>query len=327
MEVIEGSVAYKKYQPDLDFRLKLEVDYKDSDKGIIIADEYGDKSKGLDMDFHIVKTYEPTPKESKIKIYNLTIPTYNLIYEKADAFRLSCARGKDAEYVPFYIGYPIRTVRQSKQTLLTSNQGFMAQDANAGRRGQSDLETEISLMNFGIARLYKSYRADVSTETILNDCINAYGLPKGNMDKINHIRLAKGTTIKGDVSKTLNWLGDLLGFYWNINDMTFNLYDKSCKDIKTYGILLNPDNSATPVRQDDKFKKETAERQGSKSTVVKRVGQGFMIETMLLPFLQVGSTCRLEFDMADAVGDKYIYKIVHQGNNYGTESTTQVYCV
>ena len=124
----------------MDFRLKLEIELSEkseSTRGITIADKYGDISYGLDMEAHIIKSFYNTPKASTLKIYNLSSETYNLIYEKANAFRLSCARGEQADYVPFYTGFPLRASKVGKETVLTSNKGFMAQDANAGRAGQN----------------------------------------------------------------------------------------------------------------------------------------------------------------------------------------------
>lgn len=326
--------------PVMDFRLQLEISLKDNDKGIVIADKYADTTKGLDIQFDITKTYENKPTESTITIYNLAIETYNLIYEKADGFRLSCARGENQEYVPFYTGYPIRAKQLSKQTVLTSNQGFMAEDANAGRSGQNDLETEITLMNYGFAQLYKSYQSSVSPKLVIEDCINALGLPKGNIDKnlqerFDAVTLPKGFSIRGQVSKTLDNLGKRFGFNWNTNDMQLNMYDKNKTDIKTYGITLTPDNSSTPERQDDKFKsrvktiQEASKKKnakGVKATEVEKISQGFMIRTQLLPHLQCGSTCYLDFDMADAKGEKYIYKIRHYGSNTGLECYSEIYC-
>ena len=120
------------------------VDNGSSDRSGEIADEYANPLMGLDMSCEIIKTYENKPVASTITIYNLSTKTYNDIYEKADAFRLSCARGKDEDYIPFYTGYPIRSTQVAKKTILTSNKGFMAQDANAGRAGQNDLETNIT---------------------------------------------------------------------------------------------------------------------------------------------------------------------------------------
>ena len=65
--------------PIFDFRLKLEIDLKDSDNGIVIEDEYANPYKGLDIDFEIVKSYEPTPQASTIVIYNLCKPD-NITY-------------------------------------------------------------------------------------------------------------------------------------------------------------------------------------------------------------------------------------------------------
>ena len=328
----------------LDFRLKLEVQLKDKKediKGITIADVYGDPTQGLDMEAKIVKSYKNEPTQSTLKIYNLSTSTYNLIYEKGEVFRLSCARGKDAEYIPFYTGFPIRTIKAGKQTVLTSNEGFMKQDANAGRRGQNDLETEITLTNWGFARLYKSYQTGVTAELIMNDCINALGLPKGNIDDniwniFSVSNLSEGFTIRGDVQNTLNLMSNWFGFNWNINDMKFNLYDKNQADIKPHGILLTPNNSSTPERQDDVFKSTTKTIQkaskkkgikGVKETTIQKISQGFAIKTQLLPFLQCGSTCILQgFGITGADGSKYIYKIEHTVNNTGLSAYSVIYC-
>lgn len=330
-------------KPILDFRLKLEIELKDQDEGITIADVYGDNTKGLDMSFSIEKSYKNETDESTITIYNLSTDTYNTILEKANAFRLYCARGENAEYVPFYTGFPMRSIKVAKETVLTSNEGFMAQDANAGRAGQNDLETIIKLRNYGFAQLFKSYQDNVTVDLVIQDCINALGLPKGNIDKnveeiIKNTVLQKGFSIRGDVQKTLSMLGDRCGFNWNTNDMKLNLYDKNRNDIKTYGILLTPDNSATPERQDDKFKARTktikrASKKkgikGVKATTIEKEERGFKIKTALLPYLAVGSTCYLheDFGISDAIGDKYIYRIRLVGSNTGTEGYTEIYCV
>lgn len=332
-------------QPVMDFRLKLEVELKNKSekvKGITIADAYADNTKGLDMDFDIDKSFTTEPTASTIKIYNLSVKTYNLILQEANAFRLFCARGENEDYVPFYTGFPIRAVKSGKDTILTSNTGFMAQDANAGRAGQNDLETTITLMNYGFAQLDKSYQSDVTVDFVIQDCINALGLPKGNIDKniqdaLKNTILRKGFSIRGDVSKTLTMLGNRCGFNWNTNDMKLNMYDKNQKDIKTYGILLTPDNSSTPERQDDTFEARTKTIQkasktkgikGVKATNIVKQNNGFKIKTQLLPHLQCGATCYLkDFGLAEAEGNKYIYRIHHVGSNTGTECYSEIYCV
>ena len=106
--------------------------------------------------------------------------------------------------------------------------------------------------------------------------------------------------------------------------------------MKTYGIVLTPDNSSTPERQNDKFKSlvktiENNEKKknikGVKSIKISRISQGFKIRTQLLPHLVCGSTIYLkDFGFADAEGEKYVYKLEHHGNNYGTECYTDIYC-
>ena len=301
----------KTYKPDLDFRLKLEI----GGANVTIADNYYKRNEGLDIDFNIIKTNESVAQESIIKIYNLSNKTYNLIYEKGKSFRLSCARGEKEDYTPFYTGYSVSTKKIGGKNIITSNEGFMKQDANAGRRGQTDFPTEIVLRSYGQAQIFKSYQSSVSTDMIIEDCRKALGLPKGNIDKINSVIKPKGYTIKGDVAKCLNTLGKQLNFTWNCNDMNFNIYNKSNSDYKVYAVKLNSNNSNTPERQTDEFIVK-----GTKK-------QGFKIETMLLPFLQVGSTCVLDFDISGASGSKYIYRLEHSGTNTGTECKTIIYCV
>ena len=100
---------------------------------------------------------------------------------------------------------------------------------------------------------------------------------------------------------------------------------------------MTPENSATPERQDDKFKTQVATIQkankkkgikGIKSITIDKINQGFKIRTQLLPYLQCGSTCFLsDFDMSGASGSKYIYYLEHVVNNTGLECYTDIYCV
>ena len=317
---------------DLNFRLRLDIAMPNSPdgKGLRISDDLNDHQKGLDMDFHIVKSTEAKPTESTITIYNLTTKTYDKIYQYGKEFTLSCAFS-DEDYTVMYRGYSETYTQHKKKIILTANEGFMAQDANAGRRGQNDLQTEIKLINYGIAQLNKTYRKPVNTETILNDCILALGMPKGEMDVIKHKNI-NGYRAVGNVYNTLNYLGQLLGFNFCINSGRFCAYDKTYGQMKKYGIYLHSGNSNTPEKQDDKFiyhagRKATKKKAGRAATTEYQ-RMGYMIETRLLPFLQVGSTVKCDFKFKDCQGLKYIYKLEHIGSNYaGTEMITRVYCV
>lgn len=313
---------------DLNFRLRLDIAMPNnpSGKGIRIADDLSDPQKGLDMDFHIVKSAESKPEESTITIYNLTTETYDKIYQYGEEFTLYCAFS-DEDYTEMYRGYSKTYVTHKKKIILTANEGFMAQDANAGRRGQNDLETEIKLINYGFAELNKTYRKPVNTETILNDCISALGMPKGEMDKINH-KTINGYRAVGNVYSTLNYLGQLLGFNFCINSGRFCAYNKTYNDMKKYGIYLHSENSNTPEKQDDKFVYHAGRKKTGQKASTEYERMGYMIETRLLPFLQVGSTVMCDFKFKDCKGLKYVYKLEHIGSNYaGTQMITKVYCV
>ena len=104
---------------------------------------------------------------------------------------------------------------------------------------------------------------------------------------------------------------------------------------EVYGITLNSSNSSTPERLDDKFKTQTKTIQkankkkgiaGIKETEIIKTYNGYMIKTKLLPFLNPGTWAFCDFGTR-LQGTKYIYKVRHRGNNYGTVAETEVYVV
>lgn len=314
------------YQPKLKIRLMLEISGAD-----VVLEDSVNRRTGLDMDFHIVKSYKNAPEESEITIYNMSPSTFNLIYEKAQSFRLSCARGTEEQFTPFYTGWGMSYKKINKQIKVVKNEGFMSRNTNA-----PDTETTIKLRSFGFGEMFKSYQDKVNSIIVIDDCRKMLGLEWGHVDPIRYGLLPKGFTISGSVQKALNLLGERFNFTCNCNDMKLNLYDKNFGKYDTYGIILNGDNSTTPERLGDKFKTETKTIQkkskkkgkaGIKQHKIIREKQGFKLETMFLPFLQVGSTCYLDFNIADAKGEKYIYKIEHIGSNIGTICKTIIYCV
>ena len=340
--VLKGGVRNTPVNPDLNFRLRLDIagaNIRIADK--LITDEetgrfYVDRESGLDMDFEIEKSWSGAPNESKITIWNLSESTYTNIMQNADAFELYAAWSND-EYSLMFRGYPLKALKKAKGTILTSNQGFLKQDANAGRRGQNDLETVITLIDgkaqYEDASINKEYKNEVSTETILKDLIGTFGIPIGTMVKIDY-PYKSNYTARGKSVKFLNELAKELGFNWKIiNGIFYTFTDKIPE--QPYGISLNSNNSATPERQNDKFKTKTKtiqkankkkNIQGVKQTTAEKTYNGYMIKTKLLPWLNPGLTCFCDF--GDRLqGSKFIYKVRHRGNNYGTVAETEVYVV
>lgn len=340
--VLKGGVSATPVNPDLNFRLRLDIagaNIRIQDK--LITDEeterfYVDRESGLDMDFEIVKTDDNRPNESTITIWNLSQYTYELIASKADACELFAAWSKD-EYALMFRGYPFKALKKAKGTVLTANQGFLKQDANAGRRGQNDIPTILTMLDgraqYEDAFMNKTYYGIVSTELILKDCIETFGIPIGTIAELEHKDIM-GMQYRKKSVEVMNGLAQLLDFKWQITNGVFNLYtDKEPE--KPYGIVLNGNNSSTPERQNDKFKvtSKTIQKankkkgiKGIKKTSVEKIYNGFMIKTRLLPFLNPGTYCQCDFGKI-LQGVKKIYKVIHRGNNYGTVAETEVYVV
>ena len=340
--VLKTGVAVSSVNPDLNFRLRLDI----GGANIRIADNlkedketgrfWVDRESGLDMDFDIAKTDDGAPNESTITIWNLSENTYTNIMNNADAFELYAAWSND-EYALMFRGYPLKALKKAKGTILTSNQGFLKQDANAGRRGQNDLETVITLIDglseYKDSRMDKTYYGTVSTETILKDCIETFGIPVGTIADIKHKDIM-GRQYREKSVNVLNGLAQLLGFKWKIINGMFYIFTQEEPE-EVYGITLNSDNSSTPERQNDNFRTKTKTIQkankkkgiaGIKETEIIKTYNGYMIKTRLLPFLNPGTWAFCDFGTR-LQGTKYIYKVRHRGNNYGTVAETEIYCV
>lgn len=329
--VLKTGVAVSSVNPDLNFRLRLDI----GGANIRIADNlkedketvrfWVDRESGLDMDFDIVKTDDGAPNESTITIWNLSENTYTNIMNNADAFELYAAWSND-EYALMFRGYPLKALKKAKGTILTSNQGFLKQDANAGRRGQNDLETVITLIDglaeYKDARMDKTYYGTVSTETILKDCVETFGIPVGTIAEINHKDIM-GRQYREKSVNVLNGLARLLGFKWKIINGMFYIFTQEEPE-EVYGITLNSDNSSTPERQNDKF--TTKKNKETKQSTIEKTYNGYMIKTRLLPFLNPGTWAFCDYGTR-LQGTKYIYKVRHRGNNYGTVAETEIYCV
>lgn len=340
--VLKTGVAKNTVNPDLNFRLRLDI----SGANVRIADKlmtdeetgrfWVDRESGLDMDFDIVKTDDNRPNESTITIWNLSNDTYELISSKGDACELYAAWGKD-EYALMFRGYPLKALKKGKDTILTSNQGFLRQDANATRRGQNDIETVLTMIDgkaqYEEATINKEYKNEVSTRDIVKDLIETFGIPIGSVEDIGYTT-KRNYTARGKSVKILNELSKEIGFNWSINNGIFYLYtDKEPQ--QPYGIVLYSENSSTPERQNDKFKVKTKTIQrankkkgiaGIKETSIEKTYNGYMITTRLLPFLNPGVYCQCDFGKI-LQGVKRIYKVRHRGNNYGTVAETEVYVV
>lgn len=325
--VLKGGVSATPVNPDLNFRLRLDIagaNIRIQDK--LITDEetgrfYVDRESGLDIDFEIVKTDDNIPNESTITIWNLSDSTYQNIVQNGTAVELYAAWSND-EYALMFRGYPLSTVKKSKSSTQTSSQGFLKQDYNAGRKGQNDIPTVLSLVDgkaqYEAATINKTYKNSISTEVIIKDLIESFGVPVGVIDEIEHQTLDSYIAY-GKTAKEMNYFAKRLGFKWSITNGVFYLYNGKTPQ-NLYGIKLNGDNSGTPERQNEQFKVTNLK------TGKTEIKNAYMISTKLMPFLNPMTYCECNFGQS-LQGVKYIYKVRHKGNNYGTSAESGVYIV
>lgn len=324
---------------DLNFRLRLDIagaNLRIEDKIVESNGQwYVNPESGLDIDFDIVKSWDKTPNESTITIYNLNSETYNKISQEATAFELYGAKSND-EFALMFRGYPLKQLQRAKKTLITSNEGFMKQDFKASFRGQNDTPTVLTLIdgkvNYTDGTINKYYPGKVSSRIIFEDVIESMGLIKGNVAfDIDFVEL-NNYSARGKSVSIMNYLADINGFKWTIMNGLFEAYTGNPPE-QPYGILLDGFNSTTPERQNDKFiiKSEKASKNkkgtvaGKKDAKIEKTEMGYMIETQLLPFLNPGVFAYCNFNILEGI--KFIYKVQHIGNNYGVNCSTRLWVV
>lgn len=326
--VLKGGVSNTPVNPDLNFRLRLDI----AGANIRIADKletdpetgrfYVDRESGLDMDFEIVKTDDNTPNESTITIWNLSDNTYNLIAkQKKQGCELYAAWSKD-DYSLMFRGYPWpfgnHIKKLSKDSKQTSSQGFLKQDANASRKGQCDIPTVLHLVDGKEATINKEYQNNVSTKTIIDDLIATLDMPIGTVAELEHKTL-KSFTARGKTFKYLNYFAEILNFKWSIINGTFYLFTDEIP-ATPYGIKLNSNNSSSPQLQNEQYTVKNLK------TKEQKIVNSYLIKTKLLPWLNPGTYCSCDFGTI-LQGVKYIHKVKHKGNNYGTVAESEVYIV
>lgn len=327
-------------EQDLNFRLRLDIggaNLRIEDKIIESNGQwYVSPESGLDMDFDIVKSWDKTPNKSTITIYNLNSETYNKINEEAEAFELYGANSND-EFALMFRGYPDIQLKRAKKTLITSNEGFMKQDYRASFRGQNDIPTVLTLIdgktNYQDGTINKVYYGEVSCELIFNDVIESMGLLRGNIAQDIEFKTIKNYSARGKSTEIMDYLANINGFKWTVMNGLFEAYTGKAPE-QAYGIILDGFNSSTPERQEDKFKikSETLQKKNKKKGIegktkvtIEKIEKGYMIETRLIPFLNPGFFAYCNFDILQGV--KFIYKVQHQGNNYGVNCSTKIWVV
>ena len=295
---------------DLNFRLRLDVQLDTTAKipfisttnGLRIQDSKDNAESGLDMDFQIERTSGEEPSLATITIWNLSNSTFNQIANKANAFELYFAKGND-DWSLLFRGTPYFATQEGAMGGNNSSRGFLSKDDATG--GENDIATNITLIDslhaFESAVLSKSYQGNVSTKTIIDDCVTAMGIELG--DELDFYPFINNYVARGKCSKILNEICNKIGCKHIVENGVLHLYDGSKP--KLYGYLFNGENSSKPeLEQDDEL-------------------NSHHFVTKLLPNLRAGQYCKCEFDTLNGV--KEIDKVILSGNNYGTSGQAEIW--
>lgn len=267
--------------------------------GISIRDSADDESKGLDMDFEIERTKEPSI--ATIKIWNLSKSTFNQIANHANAFELYFARGAD-DWGLLFRGTPYFSTQQGGVGGNNTSRGFLKKDDAVG--GENDTATIIQLLDslhaFESATMSKSYQGTVSCKQVVQDCATAMGVELG--DEVEYPEV-NNFVARGRCSRVLNEICSKIGCNYVVDNGVLHLYNGSSR--KVYGFKFNGDNSSKPQREQDNEL------------------QLYRFTTKLLPNLRAGQYCLCDFETLS--GTREIHKAVLTGNNYGTAGQAEVW--
>lgn len=297
---------------DLSFRLRLDVQFDrttssvipelgltQTTNGISIRDSKDDETKGLDIDFEIERTKEPSV--AKLTIWNLSDNTFNQIANHSNAFELYFAKGED-DWGLLFRGTPYYSTQKGGSGGNNKSRGFLNRDDAKG--GENDVATIINLLDslhaFDSATISKSYQGTVSCKKIIQDCVIAMGIQLG--DEVDYPEI-NNYVARGSCSRVLNEICSKIGCNHLIDNGILHLYNNSSH--KIYGYRFTGDNSSRPKKEQDKDL------------------QLYHFTTQLLPNLRAGQYCQCDFETLK--GTREIYKVVLEGNNYGTAGQAEVW--
>jgi hypothetical protein len=164
-------------------------------------------TKSLRAMFEVTKTTDPAPNEAKITIFNLN-PSH----------RKAIQAGEKEWPVIIDAGYSNNLQR------IFSGQLQTGEPRKEGTTWTTEIFAKDGHLNYGTARLNKSYGAGTPLGTVLEDAATALGVGAGNSKTkfANPLRplpsFGKGVVVKGRVVDTLDKYVTSAGFQWSIQD-------------------------------------------------------------------------------------------------------------
>lgn len=249
----------------------------------------GFKIDGLKISFHIEKTDSSEPNKSTIKIYNLTQETSSKVTVADNHIQLR-AGYKDETVAAIFFGTVVEGRRYKEgEDFITE---LKVQDGRSAVMGGY-----ISI----------SYAKDVAVTTVVEDILNAIGLPYKGQDNIpSGENYPSGFVYDGMATNALKKVLDRFSLSYTIqNEMLYILIKGQAAD--QTGLRLTPNTGLLTIPQpiSDKTTDDDSEADAK---------SGWKFSAMLFPELLPGAACNVEASTFS--GDMLIHKAVYDGDNW-----------
>lgn len=258
----------------------------------------------LDIDFHIVLDSSDKPDKSQITIYNLSDTTFQRIFEKMYAVDMYVWHGNDEPSLLFR-GYPARPAQsQSYSGRTNTAKGFLESPVRQDIKGKFDNPTVLELVDGKIAyensKIDKTYRTRVSSNQIINDCIEAMGVGISKISKSLPEKFYSSYKAKGKPNVILSKVVKALGGKWCIQNGLIQILSGQETSEGTFAILLDENNSEKPLPQGQ---------------------EDIIIGSRFIPFVKPNQYIKV--DKTTLSGVYRCDKIILEGSNSGTGAITQ----
>jgi hypothetical protein len=249
----------------------------------------GFKIDGLKISFHIEKTDSSEPNKSTIKIYNLTQETSSKVTVADNHIQLR-AGYKDETIAAIFFGTVVEGKRYKEgEDYITE---LKVQDGRA-----VVMSSYVSI----------SYTKDVAATTVVEDILNAIGLPHKGEDNIpSGENYPSGFVYTGMATNALRKVLERFDLSYTIqNEMLYILKEGQPAD-KT-GLRLTPETGLLTIPQpiSDKTSEDDSEAEAK---------SGWKFSAMLFPELLPGAACKVEASTFS--GDMLIHKTIYDGDNW-----------
>jgi len=268
----------------------------------------------LRISFKINKTLEHSSNSATISIYNLSENTRTLLKEVFNSIIIKAGYADGAGTKLAFIGdiTESTTKRQGANLVTTISAGD-------------------SLKVLQNTKFNQSYSEGVSGYQILNDIVDALGLPVKLTDRLKKViqkkgkKFANGYSANGNAKEQLTKLAKQLNLEWSFQNGTIKLLEKEETDDSPIIVLARSTGLiGLPERITDlKLKSETDKKvkKGSKEKDIKR--KGWKLTSLLMADIEPGG--QVLVDAQELGVESGIYRteeVEHSGDNFGTNFNT-----